>query len=1049
MIAWFARNGVAANLLMVVIVFAGLYAVLTRIPLEVFPAFELDIITVRVPFRGATPANVEEGVVTRVEEAIYDLEGIKELRSRASEGFASITIEVDSGFEPRDLLDDIKNRVDAISTFPGEVERPVYSIAKRSHEVISVVVSGDLNERELRRYGERVRDDISAIPGITQVELQAVRPYEIAIEIPENTLHQHGLTFDAVAAAIRRASLDLSAGSIKTRGGEILLRTKEQAYIAADFAPIVVLTRVDGTRLTLGDIADIRDGFEENPVRARFNEKPAVVIEINRIGDQSAIDVADKVKQYVEDAQGRFPANVTLSYWRDRSQIVKSRLRTLMRSALQGGLLIFLLLALFLRFSVALWVCAGIPVAFMGALALMPVMGVTINIISLFAFILVLGVVVDDAIVTGENIYTHVKRGEAPGEAVVRGTQEVALPVTFGILTTVAAFVPLLMIEGARGQIFAQIPLVVIPVLLFSLVESKLILPAHLRHLDLARPDPPLVRVQQKVADGLERAIVRLYQPVLALTLQHRYLGLSLFIGTAVVVGGIVASGQINFVFFPRVQSETARATLTMPAGTPFEVTAGYIERIARAAQAIRDKYVDPETGKSVVKDILSVQGSAGGSGPGASHLGRVTFEIESPEKRTLEITSSQLIREWRRAIGIIPGTESLTFRAEIGHGGSPIEVRLAGSDIEQLAALAGEIKARLRQYSGVFDVGDSFEAGKEELQLTIKPEAELLGLSATALARQVRQAFFGEEAQRIQRGRDDVRVMVRYPESERRSLENLESMRIRSPSGIEIPFSEVADATMSRGYAVIRRVDRRRVVNVSADVNKETTNVESIKRDLLAFLDSSEARFPDVRYTLEGEAREQRESFGSLRLGLAFVLFVIYALLAIPFKSYGQPFIVMSVLPFGVVGAILGHMLLGLNLSILSLMGMLALTGVVVNDSLLLVDYVNRRRAEGRPTIEAVRIAGVARFRAVMLTSLTTFAGLAPLIFEKSTQAQFLIPMAVSLGFGILFATFITLLLVPINYMILDDVVELFRKKRSPDSEEPRSKSQSALSAR
>jgi multidrug efflux pump subunit AcrB len=1002
-----------------------------------------------VPFRGATPADVEEGVVTRVEEAIYDLEGIKELRSRAGEGFASITVEVDSGFEPRDLLDDIKNRVDAISTFPGEVERPVYSIAKRSHEVISVVVSGDLTERELRRYGERVRDDISAIPGITQVELQAVRPYEIAIEIPENTLHKHGLTFDAVAAAIRRASLDLSAGSIKTRGGEILLRTKAQAYIAADFAPIVVLTRADGTRLTLGDIADIRDGFEENPVRARFNEKPAVVIEINRIGDQSAIDVADKVKQYVEDAQARFPANVSLSYWRDRSQIVKSRLRTLMRSALQGGLLIFLLLALFLRFSVALWVCAGIPVAFMGALALMPVMGVTINIISLFAFILVLGVVVDDAIVTGENIYTHVKRGEAPGEAVVRGTREVAVPVTFGILTTIAAFIPLLMIEGARGQIFAQIPVVVIPVLLFSLVESKLILPAHLRHLDLARPDPPLVRLQQKVADGLERAIVRLYAPVLALTLQHRYLALSLFVAVAVVVGGIVASGQINFVFFPRVQSETARATLTMPAGTPFEVTAGHIERIARAAKALRDEYVDPETGKSVIKDILSVQGSAGGSGSGASHLGRVTFEIESPEKRTLEITSSQLIREWRRTIGIIPGTESLTFRAEIGHGGSPIEVRLAGRDIEQLAALAGEIKARLRQYSGVFDVSDSFEAGKEELQLAIKPEAELLGLSATALARQVRQAFFGEEAQRIQRGRDDVRVMVRYPESERRSLENLESMRIRSPSGIEIPFSEVADATMSRGYAVIRRVDRRRVVNVSADVNKETTNVESIKRDLLAFLDSSESRFPDVRYTLEGEAREQRESFGSLRLGLAFVLFVIYALLAIPFKSYGQPFIVMSVLPFGVVGAILGHMLLGLNLSILSLMGMLALTGVVVNDSLLLVDYVNRRRAEGRPTIEAVRIAGVARFRAVMLTSLTTFAGLAPLIFEKSTQAQFLIPMAVSLGFGILFATFITLLLVPINYMILDDVVELFRKNRSPDSEEPRPKSQSALSAR
>ena len=1028
MIAWFARNGVAANLLMAVILFAGIHAATTRIPLEVFPAFELDVINVTVPFRGATPADVEESVVTRIEEAIFDLDGIKELTSTAREGVARLSVEVEKGVEPRALLDDIKNRVDAIGTLPAEAERPVYSLATHRREVISVAVAGALSERELRLYGERVRDDLTAIPGITQVELEAVRDYEIAVEVAENTLHQFGLTLDAVTDAIRRASLDLSAGSIKTRGGEILLRTKAQAYVESDFAAIVVMTRPDGTRLTLGDIATIHDGFEEDPVRARFNQIPAVMVEVYRVGDQNAIEVAEKVKAYVEDAAARFPPGVHLSYWRDRSRIVKSRLNTLTKSAVQGGFLIFVLLVLFLRFSVALWVCVGIPVAFAGALALLPALGVTINIISLFAFILVLGVVVDDAIVTGESIYTHLNRGEPPESAVVTGTHEVAVPVTFGVLTTVAAFLPLLAIEGVRGKLFAQIPLIVVPVLLFSLVESKLILPAHLRHLDVKRPTGWLVGVQQRIARGLENAIVNLYQPVLAAALRQRYFTLSLFVGVAIIVGGLVASGKVSFVFFPRVQSETARANLKMPPGTPFEVTDRHVRIITAAAEAIRDEYVDADSGESVIKGILSMSGSSGGAGAVSTNVGRVRFEIVSPEERNVDITSSDLVKEWRRRIGVIPGAESLTFRAEIGRGGAPLSVRLSGRDIEQLGSIAQAVKARLREYPGVFDVGDSFERGKQEIQLSIRPQGEQLDIGARNLARQVRQAFFGEEAQRIQRGREDVRVMVRYPADERRALENLESMRIRTPSGIEVPFSEVAEVTLGRSYSVIHRVDRLRILDVTADFDKEAADIEGIKRDLLGFLASLRDRYPDVRYTLEGEAREQRESFGSLQIGVLFVLFVIYALLAIPLRSYAQPLAVMAVIPFGVVGAILGHMVLGMNLSILSVMGALALIGVVVNDSLVLVDYVNRRRREGRSVLDAVRAAGVARFRAVMLTSLTTFAGLTPLIFEKATQAQFLIPMAVSLGFGILFATFVTLLLVPINYAIMEDLVGLFR---------------------
>jgi multidrug efflux pump subunit AcrB len=1043
LIAWFARNGVAANLLMATILALGLHAALTRIPLEVFPEFELDIINVSIPFRGATPTDVERSVVLRVEEAIHELDGIKELRATAYEGRASISIELAPGVDQRSLLDDIKARVDAISTFPADVERPTYSIPTPRREVISVVVSGDLSERALRQFGERVRDDLSGTPGITQVVLESVRPYEISIEVSENTLHRYALTLDDIADAVRRGSLDLPAGSIKASGGEILLRTNAQAYDEADFQSLVVLTRPDGTRLTLGDITDVKDGFEENPIRTRFNGVPAVLVEVYRVGDQNAIAVADKVKAYIETARPQLPEGVKLEYWRDRSRIVKSRLSTLTRSAWQGGVLIFILLALFLRFSVALWVCVGIPVSFMGALALMPEIGVTINIISLFAFILVLGVVVDDAIVTGENIYTRMREqamrpGFDPAAAAIQGAQEIAMPVTFGILTTIAAFVPLLMIEGARGQIFAQIPLIVIPVLIFSWVESKLILPAHLRHLRVDRVDNVFVRAQQWIANGLEQLILRFYQPLLGAALRHRYLTLAVFVGGAIVLVGFVMGGRINFVFFPRVPSEVARASLTMPPGTPLEVTQRHVERMTAAAESLRKRHIDPVTSQSIIKGVQSVIGSAGGSGSGVSHVGRVLFEIVSPEVRSLEVSSAELVREWRRAIGVIPGAESLTFRAEIGRGGSPLSIRLRGNETKALGDLSRILKDHLRTYPDVFDVEDTFERGKQELRMTIKPDGQLLGVDVRDLARQVRQAFFGEEAQRIQRGRDDVRVMVRYPEAERRSLADLDAMRIRTAQGGEVPFAEVADAELGRGFSVIRRVGRERIIDVTADFNKERADPEAIKRGLQAFLDDVASRYPSVSTSLEGEAREQRESFASLGIGLAFVLFIIYGLLAIPFKSYGQPLIVMSVIPFGVMGAILGHMLLGMNLSILSYMGMLALVGVVVNDSLVLVDFVNRRRREGRTTIESARIAGVARFRAVILTSLTTFAGLMPLIFERSTQAQFLIPMAVSLGFGILFATAITLLLVPVNYVILDDLQRLLRRVFGDSSAAP-----------
>lgn len=1029
MIAWFARNGVAANLLMLAIVISGLFTLTTKVPLEVFPSFDLDSVSVRMVYPGATPAEVEEAIIQRIEESVFDLEGIKEMRSTADQDSGVVVLELERGYDKRDFLDDVKNRVDRISTFPADVERPIYTVSSFQREVISVAIAGPLEEKQLRLLGERVRDDLTALPAVSQVELTAVRAYEIGIEIPAATLEAYGLTLEQVAAAIRGSSLDLSAGEIRTEAGDVLIRTVGQAYDREDYESVVVAARPDGTRLTLADLGEVRDGFEEKRLTSTFNQQPAVLIEVYQVGTQNSIEIADSVKQYIDDAASWLPAGVEMGYWRDRSKIVKGRLGTLMQSAIQGGILIFILLTLFLRFSVAVWVCVGIPVCFMGALMLLPTLGATINIVSLFGFILVLGIVVDDAIVTGENVYTHHQRHGDGLRAAIEGTKEVATPVTFGVLTTAVAFIPILFMEGRRGAIFAQIPLVVIPVLLFSLVESKFILPSHLSHL---KPEKKtgfgsgFRRLQRVIADGLEWIIANAYQPLLEFCLRWRYAVWALFFTGFIIIMAVVFSGGLRFVFFPRVQSELATATLTMPAGTPYSVTQKHIKRMSEAAYALQDKHTDAVTGESVIQNIFVTIGSAGNSVQ--SNAGRVMMEITPPEERAQTVTSTELIGELRRSIGQIPGAQELSYRAEIGRGGSPLEVRLVGRSFDDMRAVIQKLKVRMLTYPGVYDITDSLSSGKQELQLTLKPAAEQLGISDRDLAEQVRAAFFGIEAQRIQRGRDDVSVMVRYPEGERRSLANLQSMKIRAENGQLVPFSVVAETNMSRSVNSIQRIDRYRIASVSADLEKDTADIEAIKTDLSAYANELVSAYPSMTADLEGEAREQADTFGSLKIGLMIVLLAIYAMLAVPFKSYLQPLIVMSIIPFGIVGAIVGHLIMGKNLSILSILGMLALVGVIVNDSLVLVDYVNKQRLKGRALFDAVSTAGAARFRAVILTSLTTFAGLMPLIFlEKSTQAQFLIPMAISLGFGILFATAITLMLIPIHYLILEDIKRMF----------------------
>jgi len=1058
-IAWFAENGVAANLLMLVIIVAGLLT-LPSIPQEVFPEFSSGVITISVPFPGAAPEEVEEGVVIRVEEAIQDLEGIKEVRSTSAENVGSVVVEMRDEGKTQEVLADVKTRVDAISTFPDEAEEPVIQELILRRQVINVAISGEVEERTLKRIGERVRDDIVALPGITQADLVIARPYEISVEVSEEALRQYGLTFSEVAAAVRRTSLDLGGGEITTEGGEVLLRTENQAYSGREFEELPLVTLADGTRLAVGDVAEVVDGFADTDQAARFDGRPAVMVQVYRVGDQSALAVAASVKDYIEAESARLPPGIELTPWADQSEILRSRLDTLIRNGRTGFILVFLVLALFLRLSLAGWVALGIPISFLGAIAVMPTADVTINLISLFAFIVVLGIVVDDAIVVGENIYSEYEAGKEGLRAAVDGAVGVHTPVIFAILTSVAAFTPLLTVGGQTGKIMRVIPTIVIATLLFSLIESLLVLPHHLSKLSRAKDDarePGWLRsrwqaVRTTFARGLDWVIENSYRPTLRRALTWRYVTVAIAVAALVTIGGVVAGGWVKFTFFPPVEADNVVALLTLPQGTPAERTSQAIARIEAAASKL-DEEITEELGASVFRHHLASigdqpysreQGGPGGGDQDAGlggHVGEVNIELTASEER--EITSNEIAERWRQLTGPIPGAEALTFTSSLFSAGSPIYVQFAGADPERLEQAAERLKKSLTEYRGVQDITDSFRQGKAEAKIDITPEAQAAGLSLADVARQTRQAFYGEEAQRIQRGRNEVKVMVRFPAADRRDLGDLENLRFRAPGGVTVPFTTAARAEMGRGPASIQRVDRRRVLAVTADIDPTSdANATEILDDLEAkVLPAILADYPGVRYTLEGEQQEQRETLGGLIRGFAFAMLAIYVLLAIPFRSYAQPLIVMSAIPFGLIGAVMGHLLLGMDLTILSMFGIVALTGVVVNDSLVMVDFINQRHRGGEPLRAAIREAGAARFRPIVMTSLTTFAGLAPLLLEQSVQAAFLIPMAVSLAFGILFATFIILILVPVGYYILEDFHDLGRRLLGKEKElkEPR----------
>lgn len=1047
-IEWFAKNPVASNLFMVLILAGGLMSTVT-IKREVMPEMNMDIITVEVSYRGAAPEEVEEGVSVRIEEAIQGIDGVERITSTSVEGMGRVVVELEKNADPSRVVDEVKSRVDGIDTFPEETEKPVIREITNQRQVINVAISGRADETTLKRLGERVRDEISSLEGITLVSLQNARPYEISIEVSEDALRSHGLTFDQVARAVRMSSLDLPGGSVKTAGGEILLRTKGQAYVGREYEDLVLLTRRNGTRIKLGDIARVVDGFAETDQKARFDGEPSVFVEVYRTSDQSALELTDSVRAYIAEAQARMPEGVSLTIWQDQSKTLRDRLSLMLRNGAGGLLLVFITLALFLRFRIAFWVSMGIPISFLGAMWVIPNFDVSINLMSLFAFIVVLGIVVDDAIVVGENIFTHQQQHGNGLRGAIEGAQEVAVPVTFGILTTVAAFAPLLVVDGVMGKFMRVLPLIVIPCLLFSFLESKFILPSHLAHIgkkERLGHKGPWTRFQERFSRGLLWFVHNVYEPVLARVLRFRYMAVSTAAALLIMTLGMVGAGWVSFDFLPSVEADYISSTLTMPQGTPVEVTSAAVERMENAANEL-NRRLESGNEQQIFQHIsasvgdqpyTNAQGAIFGSGSATSgsHLGEVTIELTPAEARG-GVGSEELALQWEEIVGSIPDAVELKFSASMFTTGEDVNVELTGASLDDLRMAADEIKAKLREYPGVSQIADTFRTGKREIKLGIKPEAEMLGLTLNDLGRQVRQAFYGEEAQRIQRGRDDIRVMVRYPYEERKSLGNLEQMRIRTPAGGEVPFSQVAILDEGRGFSSIRRVDRKRAVSVTAAVDVSVVATGDVLADLdTKIIPDVLANYPGVYFSFEGQAKEQRDSISGLASGFAVASLAIFTLLAIPLKSYVQPLIIMTAIPFGVVGAIWGHIFMGINLTILSMFGIVALTGVVVNDSLVLVDFINRRRRAEVSLAAAVREAGRARFRPILLTSMTTFLGLTPLLLEKSLQAQFLIPMAVSLAFGVVFATSISLLIVPAVYLIIEDathVIATLRGEREP----------------
>lgn len=1035
-IAYMAQNGVAANLLMFFILIAGFFA-LTTLVQEVFPEISMDRVNISVPYPGATPDEVEESIILKIEEQIKGVEGLKQIRSTAAEGRGSVVAEVELGEDLNRFLDDVKAQIDRIQTFPADAERPEVTEVTNRQSVIRLVLYGDVSERALKEVAYRTEDELSALPAVSYVETTGVREYEISIEVPLQRLRALGLTLQDVSNAVRDGSLDLSAGSIDTRNEEVRIRTTGQNYTQQDFEEIIVLSRADGTVVRLGDIAEVRDGFREVDLIGRYNGQPAAYVEVFRTADEKVLEIVDAVERHLEEEiVPSLPTGVEVEIWNNDADILQDRLGLLVKNGLLGLALVLLALALFLEVRLAFWVAVGIAVSFVGTFGVMAILGVSINLMSLFAFILAVGIVVDDAIVVGENIYTERERGNRGVAASIRGTRRITGPVTFAVLTTAVAFCPLFFIPSSIGKIIGELPIIVISVLLFSLIESLLVLPHHLSHLlgrggrSSSRRPHLATRIQSRVESGLKRFVEGPLDRSLRFATGRPGVAISTGVAMIIISVAMIPAGIIKIDFMPSVEADLVTASLEMPEGTPVQRTSDVAQMLERAGHEALDR-LSPEDGEGFEGLLAGVNVTIGlparqsvpvstedGQTDPKANVAAVEFKLVSPDDR--DISAIDLQQEWREALGPLPEAKSLAITAELISFGAPVHIELSHPDPERLALAGVTLMARLREIAGVFDIQADQDQGLKEIQLDLLPEARTLGLTLGNLARQVRSAFFGDEALRVQRGREDMRVYVRLPEDERNAIADVEGYLVRTPGGGEVPLARVASVRFGSSPTAIRRKDGQRVLTVTADVNTAIVTGDEVT-DLLdgSILPELVDRNPQLTYSFGGEQQEQVESFSALGGGFALALLAIYALLAIPFGSYTKPLIIMAAIPFGIIGAVLGHAILNLQMSIMSLFGVIGLSGVMVNDSLVMIDFINERLRRGMPGREAIIAGAKARFRPIFLTSVTTFLGVAPLVFETSLQAQFLIPMAASLGFGIVFGTAVLMMIVPALAMV------------------------------
>jgi multidrug efflux pump subunit AcrB len=1023
LIGYFASNPVAAHLLMIILLVGGLMSAL-GLTSQVFPTIDPGTVSISVVYPGATPSEVEESITRRVEEAVFGIDGVERVISRASEDLGSITLELKDFVDADKVRDDAEAAVQQLVDFPPEdAEQPKVVRAETLSDVLTIVVSSERGEQELRRGAEIIEEELLALPGVSLVSMLGAKDYEIAIEVSEDSLRRYDLTISEIANAIRLSSINLSSGQLQTQSGDILIRTNTKGSSAEAFKNIVLRADAAGSVLRVSDVAIVRDGFVDIDLINQFNGRDSVLVKVQKSEAEDVLTIASTIKTFLKDYSP--PSGIDVSVWDDQTEVLEGRINLLLRNGLLGFALVFIFLVVMLDLRLALWVAMGVPISFLGAFLFFDAFAININMISLFALIIVLGIVVDDAVVVGESIISEQEDGKTGMKAVMDGVNNVFGPVMVGVLTTMAAFAPLLFVTGTFGQILGVVPMVVILVLAISLIEAFLILPSHLAK-GGRWSQWPLDKMQDGVSAKVDYFRNQILAPAVSRAVRHRYLTLLAGVIMLVIAGSLVSSGAVRFIFFPALEASSIKATLEFPVGTPFELTKIATNRMVKAANTVNDR-LDGTAFESISTTIGGQTRTGGGPGGGgnmtiASHLASVQITLGPEPPRTL--SAKQLERLWRTEVGDIIGVERLSYVADVFGGQADLEFELAHQNNDMLDQAVASLKQSYQNIDGVYEVQDSNSIGKRQLDINLTATGEAAGLTATDVARQLRRNFFGEEVQRIQRGREELKVMVRYPEASRNSIADLFDARIRLADGSEAQLANVAQVTESRSLSAINRIDGLRIISVSGQVDDAITTPSLANQNVLdQFVPALKQQFPGLQVRQAGEGREQSKDLSSLARLTMVALLIIFALIASQLKSYTQPLIILAGVPFGAAGALIGHYLLGYNLSFISIFGIVALSGVVVNDSLVLLDRYNKFVEQGWENTKAIVEASKRRFRAIFLTTATTALGLTPMLFETSTQAQFLIPMAVSLATGIVFASIVILFLIPALVMIREDI--------------------------